>query len=72
MTLFATKSQMTYNSKIKKYCVEYIRNKIYAAPACNEVHLHVLHYFTWVDFLLSTCNEVHYLKTTFTCNEVHL
>ena len=37
-------------------------------PACNEVHL--LRYFTWVDFF--TCNKVQFVKTTFTCNKVHL
>ena len=54
------------------YCPLYFSIPLYdqSMPACNEVHL--LRYFTWVDFLLSTCNEVHYFKITFTCDEVHL
>ena len=43
----------------------------------NNQCRHVMKYIYFVTlleqiFLLSTCNKVHYFKTTFTCNEVHL
>ena len=44
-------------------------SNMYAEPVSNEVDL--LRYFTWVVFLLSTCNEVYFL-IYFTCNEVAL
>ena len=33
----ATKSWMTYNSKLKKYCVEYIINKTYMSTSKSKV-----------------------------------
>ena len=33
---------------------------MYAEPVSNEVDL--LRYFTWVVFLLSTCNEVYFFN----------
>ena len=44
-----------------------------SARQCRIVtkYIYFVTLLEWI-FLLSTCNEVHYFKTTFTCNEVRL